>query len=149
MSHFPPTAYLKFACMIPNACETLVTLRILLCMVVIFGFGCGVSSTNELNGVYSVRYAHGSETLTLNDDGTFDQVYTQVEDGHSTTNSGTWVFKKERGDILLRDVFVFDDNDKRRQKLNKAVWTIKIAKRFGKISLIIGEEGVLEYDKTK
>jgi hypothetical protein len=126
-------------------------LALLVGAVLLVSFGCGVSSTKsrDLVGVYTAKYGHGSEKLTLSADGTFSQVYTQLEDGRSTTNSGKWEWWKKDGGILLRDVYLFDDSGQRRQPLEKSVWRIRIAKRFGKISLIIGEEGVLEYDKAQ
>jgi hypothetical protein len=118
-------------------------------LALVIAVGCGVSSMNELSGDYSVWYAHGVERLTLKTNGTFTQIYTCLENGHATTNSGTWEFKEEDRDILLRDVFVFDDWGARPKQLEKVVWRLRVAKRFDKISLIIGEPGVLEFDKAK
>lgn len=124
--------------------------RISIWMCMLFAFGCGVKSANELVGVYSVRYQHGAEKLVLNDDGSFVQVYSPNDNGQSTTNSGKWEFKRADREVLLRDALLFDEwGERGKQPLKKTAWRIRITKRFGKISLIIGEEGVLEYDKAK
>ena len=124
--------------------------RLLLCLLILVVAGCGAKSMKELIGVYSVSYAHGSETLTLNADNTFTQVYTQVGGGQSVTNSGNWEFWKSDGAILLRDAIEFESwSQQAKRTPDRIVWRIRIAKRFGKISLISGEEGVLEYDKIR
>src|SRR5687767_11449499 len=112
--------------------------------------GCGVGSmdTSELSGDYSVRYKHGFEKLTLKTNGTFTQVFTPVGTAPSATNSGTWQFEKADGAIVLRDVFEFD-RQRETQSLEKIVWQIRVAKRFGKVSLIINEDEGLEFDKSK
>ena len=127
------------------------TLRFLVCLMVLVGVGCDTRSMNvsELVGTYSVKYPHGAETLVLSADNTFTQVYAQLGNGGAITNSGNWAFKKDDGEILLKGVFVFDDSGHKRQPLEKSSWRIRIAKRLGKISLIIGEAGVLEYAKTR
>lgn len=114
--------------------------------------GCGPRTMNveELVGTYVVKYRHGSEKLILKSDGTFTQDYMRLENGQSTTNSGKWEFWKEDRAILLRDAIEFDKwGEQGKQPSERIVWRIRIAKRFGKISLIIGEEGVLEYDKAR
>ena len=118
----------------------------------IVAVGCNVGSTKELSGDYSVNYMHGTEKLTLRTNGTFTQIYSRLGDGVSTANSGTRTFDKNRGHIVLRDVLVFNEGqggEARREQLLKGVWQIQVAKCLGDISLIIGEPGVLEFDKVE
>jgi hypothetical protein len=117
-----------------------------------FGVGCGASSmnTNELSGDYSVRYKHGLEKLTLKTNGTFMQLYTPLGGALLTTNSGTWKFEKTDCRIVLRDVIEFDQwGAGEKQSLERIVWQIRVAKRFGQVSLIINEDEGLEFDKSK
>jgi hypothetical protein len=120
--------------------------------VLLLSFGCGVSSmkSSDLVGVYTAKYGHGSEKLTLSADGTFSQIYTQLEDGRSTTNSGTWKLDKQHGDICLSDAYRFDEYGRRnKQPFEKTVMVIRVAVRLGQISLVYGERGVEEYQKVK
>jgi hypothetical protein len=112
--------------------------------------GCGVrSSVKELTGTYDAKYQYGSERLALNGDGTFTQVYTPLENKPSTTNSGSWELLKPGDAILLTDVLEFDQwGQGEKPSLKKIIWRIRIAKRFGKVSLIIDGDRGLEYEKA-
>ena len=112
--------------------------------------GCGVRSASELTGVYKAKYTHGAETLSLNTDGTFVQVYTQSKDGLATTNAGTWQFSKKDGDITMKDAYSFDTYGSQ-QKLpyQKSVILLRAANRLGQISLVYGERGVEEFEKVR
>jgi hypothetical protein len=117
-------------------------------LMLLLSTGCRVK-VGELAGTYKVRYQHGSETLLLHNDGTFRQVYTSLKDGGSTTNSGTWKFDKADRAIVLRDVIEFDQfGEQENASPKRIVWRIRIAKWFGKLSLIINEDAGLEYEKA-
>jgi len=121
----------------------------LLVFALVLACGCGVNR-NEVDGVYTTKYSHGSEVLTLATNGRFTQVFTSTGQQPPITNSGTWEFWRDRRSVLLRDAITFDGwTQQQTQSLEKTVWLIRVAKRFGKISLIWGEEGVEEYDKQK
>jgi hypothetical protein len=132
--------------------KRIAVLALLVGAVSLVGFGCGVSSvkSSDLVGIYTAKYGHGSEKLTLSADGTFSQVYTQLEDRQSTTNSGTWKFEKEHGDICLTDAYRFDEYGRRsKQPFEKAMRLIRVAVRLGQISLVYGERGVEEYQRER
>jgi hypothetical protein len=118
----------------------------LLLLVLALVCGCG-ADRSDVCGVYTTKYTHGSETLTLATNATFTQVYTPA-DGHRTkTNSGIWEFWRDDGKVLLRDAIDWTEHGT--QSLEKTTMLMKAANRFGKISLIWGEEGVEEFDKKK
>ena len=106
--------------------------------------------SSDLVGVYTAKYGHGSETLTLAADATFSQVYAQLEDGRSTTNSGSWALDRQRGDIVLTGAYSFDKDGKRaKEPFVKTMSVLRVAVRLGQISLVYGERGVEEYQKVK
>ena len=104
--------------------------------------------TDTLVGKYTVQYPHGSETLHLGDNGKFTQVYTKAETSQSTTNSGTWELDKQFNKVFLDGAVLFDNREgQRSERLEKTVWGLYIARRFGEITLQIDGEGVWEYKR--
>ena len=130
--------------------NVLLLLRILPYLAAALIAGCSTKSMNELIGMYSVTYPHGTETLRLEKDNVFTQLYTSSTTSLSITNSGTWEFLGKDNAILLRDVIEFEQWDEEDSlDPERIVWRIRIARRFGKISLIIREDEVLEYKRVQ
>ena len=110
-----------------------------------FLFSCSPKVTSdELAGVYKVRYPYGTEELQLAKDGTYIQ--SVLIDGESTvkTNKGRWEFKKEESKVILTDAMIVDDFF---GHLRPAYWKIEpglsifsVKKSFGKLSLLINPD---------
>lgn len=103
-----------------------------------------------LVGKYVIKYAHGSETLHLGEDGKFVQIYASADSGQSKTNSGSWKPDGRSRRVVLTEAVLFDDGRGRRpDTLERTVWSLAVTKRFGEISLSMDVENVTEFKKVK
>ena len=71
--------------------------------------GCSVDP-RSLYGTYVVRFPAGSSTLTLNQDGTFEQ-FVKRSNGTSDHATGTWFYDRKDASIFLKgDAFDVKDH---------------------------------------
>src|ERR1039458_5071328 len=114
--------------------------RAICCGVAILCFGCGKKTITEarLSGSYQVKFPHGNESLILNSDKTFVQIYTPKANGQADTNKGTWEFHSKYDDVILTGALLYDDRaGHANTNLERTVWDLPVMERFGQISLSI------------
>ena len=120
--------------------------------ILIVCFGCGKETIDEthLVGSYQVKFPHGSESLLLNKDKTFVQVYTRITDGKSETNAGTWNFDLKFKDVFLTGAVLYDNRKGQiSTNLEKTMWELPVIQSFDQISLSIDGDRVYEFEKIK
>lgn len=103
----------------------------------------------DFPGTYIANFSHGSETLVLKSDGTYEQRYVPKASDASQTNAGKWDFTiSPSPSITLEDVLLFDTRSNQpRIPPIRAVLGLGV-RRFGnQIELIISEDEGLEYRK--
>ncbi len=108
-------------------------------------FSCSSKVTSDdVAGVYKVRYPYGTEELHLDKDGKY--VQSVLIDGETSvkTNKGRWEFNKEESKVILTDAMIVDDFY---GHLRPAYWKIEpglsifpVEKSFGKLSLVINSD---------
>ncbi len=81
----------------------------------------------QVSGVYSVTYAHGAETLSLREDGTYTQTYVSSPDRQTITNEGKWKMGNQGDEVYLVNALLFDTGtDKPNRPPVKSDWGLNI-----------------------
>lgn len=110
---------------------TFLLLTILIC-------GCAKLGKEEIVGQYSADRGYGIETLSLSESGRYEQKF--VSGDIEITRSGRWSYLPETSNVLLHDVFIFDDGFGRQLSDPKTGgWSLGIWRIFGRTSLQYGE----------
>ena len=89
------------------------TLHLYFCLVFLFIVGCSFKlSKEEVYGIYVAKYPFGSDTLTLNRDGSFVQ---RVDIGNQPTQTakGQWSFDFQSGYAKFYGLMIIDDGNGR------------------------------------
>jgi hypothetical protein len=106
-------------------------------------------SMNAVSGTYVIKYNHGTETLELNQDGTYFQRYAPAASQTMITNASLWSFDSQEDKITLRNVFVFDTGfDEPRQPTNKTMgWHMPVIRDGNKLKIPIDVDHALMFEK--
>jgi hypothetical protein len=109
-----------------------------LLLLAILGSGCAKLEKKEIVGQYSADRGYGLETLRLSENGQYEQKF--VSGDIEITRSGRWSYFPETSNVLLHDVFIFDDGFGRQLSDPKTGgWSLGIWRIFGRTSLVYGE----------
>ncbi len=119
---------------------------------IFFMAGCSKEralTTEELSGVYLVKYSHGKETLELKHDGTYSQRYISNLDGQTLANRGRWETGVNGGTVVLIDAIIIDTGfDQLRVPPDKGVWLLNII-RDSPLALSMSPDRALMFEKQK
>lgn len=99
---------------------------------------------SDIPGTYEAKYSFGTETLELNSDGSYIQVFASA--GNSRTNIGTWTFHPAKewldgGSLILDDALIFGDGFGQPSKeVRKSTWALDVEGDTSKVMLVQGED---------
>lgn len=75
-------------------------------------------SATDFPGIYLVKYSHGSETLVLQPDGTYEQKYAPITGAIIQTNTGSWFFhSRPSAFVHLKNALLFDNSRSNRPQI--------------------------------
>jgi len=153
----------KSSALAPNRAETMkftdriskLLMQILIGCFVLSFFACGSRSVtvNDLFGTYHVEHKDGKETLTLQKNLSYLQLYAKAN-GTTITNVGAWKFFPPGpnwvmgGSVSVNDALVVDRNSDT-LATNKADISMYIFATKRTIQLRIGSEGEISYDMSR
>lgn len=114
--------------------------------------GCGKSLNNsDVPGTYAAQYPFATETVTINDDGTFEQSIKVKVSGKVVTTNGTWRFDVKDADIYFSEEFMVVVDGFGEMVTNfdrptrKAISILPMRRSFGKMQ--IGVDPGIPYKK--
>jgi hypothetical protein len=111
-------------------------------------------SRDELVGDYQLDYGYGVETVRLENDGNYTQLFRLAGDETWTTNSGAWEFKvgRRREVVLQNSLQIEDGAGKLRADFKTAATaqqTLVVKKTLVTLSLLADETRGLAFTKLK
>ncbi len=121
-------------------------------LVLLMVAGCAKQlERSDLVGTYVVNYSHGTETLILKQDGSYEQDY-MGKDGKKLANTGTWeTTGPSYGNVSLFNAMEFDDGHDRQNKAigHIGVRELPVSSFLGKMSLTIDPDSDANYKKVE
>jgi hypothetical protein len=103
----------------------------------------------DFPGTYVAKFSHGSETLVLKPDGTYEQRYVPNAGAATQMNTGKWEFKTSpRPIVFLDDALLFDTRSNQAQiPPIRTVLGLVVRRWQSEIELVINDEAGLGYRK--
>jgi hypothetical protein len=107
------------------------------------------TTTADFPGTYVVKFSHGSETLVLKPDGTYEQKYVPTAGAATQTNTGKWELKTSpRPIVYLDDALLFDTRSNQPQiPPIRTVLGLSVRRWRNEIELVINDDAGLGYQK--
>ena len=129
-----------------------IVLMLLLGIVGLSLMSCGQptkTTAADFPGTYVAKFSHGSETLVLKSDGTYEQKYVPTAAAATQTNTGKWEFKTSpRPIVYLDDALLFDTRSNQPQiPPIKTALGLGVTRWRNEIELVINDEAGLGYRK--
>ena len=129
-----------------------IVLMLLLSIVGLLLMSCGQptkTTAADFPGTYVAKFSHGSETLALKSDGTYEQKYVPTAGAAMQTNTGKWEFKTSpRPIIYLDDALLFDTRSNQPQiPPIRTVIGLGVRRWQNDIELVINDDAGLAYRK--
>jgi hypothetical protein len=112
--------------------------------------------TRDIPGTYRARHDFGTEELTLNPDGTYEQSFAEPGRNPTAINRGTWTLQK--GDvwdpvrIMLTDAIQVADETGRRTAMNpmKGLWQMPVRRSGrGEVQIVVHEDIGVTLDRVR
>lgn len=127
---------------------------VLLLVVVVQLTACRQPTAQDLVGTWQVDYDKSKLTLTLNHDGTFEQIFQKKGDTNAVHRVGKWALVDFEGPSvdLTGTLIVRDDNgmiDSELSAHKDAGWTLHVNQTFGHLSLTVSEDLGLYFEKIR
>lgn len=106
---------------------------------------CSAPERSHLPGTYVVRYPHSTETLVLDDDGSYSQYIKPLEPNNpSVRHSGTWKYERDFRRLVLEDALLVDDALGRispsYRTPRKGIWGMPVRRNLRGVVLVVNED---------
>lgn len=113
---------------------------------------CRKPAADNLIGTWQVDYRNSELTLTLNQDGTFEQVFEKKGESKAIRRKGKWELTELEGpSVLLNGALLVEDQtgdiDSKLSVNNNAGWVLHMNETFGHVTLTVNEDLGLYFEK--